>query len=226
MNEEIGETTTKKGCLGGIQYKHPAMGVIKISRITCGPSNLFGSSIRHQTVMGLTICRASVERELSNDWVHGDEELIEVYLSPSQFAEMLTSMNMGDGVPCTIKRFNHEMYKNPELPSKVEQFSDEAKRSLDGTLSRLNEAYDRVKASIDEGKPMTKKGLNELDGMLSTFKRLVEDHLPFVLEQFGEQMEKTSHEARAEVEAFIENRVLATGLETIRSMAPAIEGQK
>ena len=33
-------------------------------------------------------------------------EIIEIEMSPAQFAEAITSLNIGCGVPCTIKNFN------------------------------------------------------------------------------------------------------------------------
>lgn len=43
-----------------------------------------------------------VTRELSNDFYYGGNEIVEVKMSYSQFAELITSMNQGTGVLVTL----------------------------------------------------------------------------------------------------------------------------
>jgi len=82
--------------LGGTSESHPSYGMVSFNRQQqTPPANLFGSSIKHQTLISLTIRRGTKERDLSRDWYFGGEELIEVLLSPNQFAEAITHMNMG-----------------------------------------------------------------------------------------------------------------------------------
>jgi len=89
------------------QEKHESYGLVGFSRTTHGGggdgANLFGCSIKHNHTIVLKIKRATKERSLHDDRYYGGETLIEVEMSPNQFAEAITSMNIGDGMPCTIR---------------------------------------------------------------------------------------------------------------------------
>lgn len=84
---------------------HESYGMVGLSRFTCGGGkgmNLFGSSIQHYSGMTLTIREAVKRRNLNREWYGGRRIIAEVTLSPAQFAEMIMTPNVGDGVPCTI----------------------------------------------------------------------------------------------------------------------------
>ena len=87
------------------RQKHPAYGLVQFSRQHGGSKKLFGSQIRSDTTIALRIFEGEVQHELSYDrYSHAkNRPIIEVVLSAAQFAELLTTMNMGSGVPCTIE---------------------------------------------------------------------------------------------------------------------------
>lgn len=87
---------------------HPAYGMLSFSRRTGGKQSLFGSSIEHKDVIAMTLRHGEVDRQLNRDWYHGTEVIAEVEMSYAQFAEAITSMNIGTGVPVTI-RFTEKM---------------------------------------------------------------------------------------------------------------------
>ena len=88
--------------------QHPSYGMIQLSRSSIGGTGtaLFGSSIMHNDVIRLTISNGFMEREDSQDryYVKTSRKncIVEVDMSYTQFAEAITSLNMGDGVPVTI----------------------------------------------------------------------------------------------------------------------------
>ena len=88
---------------------HPAYGIASFHRICGNAGNLFGSSVYcdHYVEMeissGVEIDNGSYHSYLSSGKPH-----IRVAFSPAQFAELITSMNIGPGVPCTIKEIAGE----------------------------------------------------------------------------------------------------------------------
>ena len=108
----------------GPKEKHPCFGKIKISKQQ-GQSEFFGSNVTHHGGVLIEICRASYERSLSHDWVYSDETLIEVRMSPLQFAEMITSAMNTDGVPCTIYCDHTGRVEIADFSDNVEQFRNE-----------------------------------------------------------------------------------------------------
>ena len=128
--------------------KHPSFGMVGFSRISCGNQRLFGSSIEHDTMIALRVHTAYRTESFGYEHVYADEDIVEVMLSPAQFSELLTTMNIGDGVPCTI-RFDKENghIKQPESYTNARETSD---RYLTEAMGNLSERLDRlIKLSSD-----------------------------------------------------------------------------
>ncbi len=196
--------------------KHPSFGMALFSRSNSSSSHpLFGSSINHNNTIRLTIRHATHERSLTNDWFHGSGEIIEIEMSQTQFAELITQMNMGEGIPCTIKHIDMKRIPDPPYKSKVDIINDEFRARMH------NMGVDIEKASATaldllKSKPTLTKADREL--ILSSITSLlqgVKSNIPYVSKQFGEQMDKTITEAKGEIEAFIEHKIRSAGLEAI-----------
>lgn len=89
-------------------FKHEGFGMISIGRVHCGGSGqvLYGSNVSHHEYIQLKISTGYLNRHLNRDWFHEDKTLIEINLSPVQFAEMI-SVGMNNGsTPCTLTWFN------------------------------------------------------------------------------------------------------------------------
>lgn len=70
---------------------------------------LFGSSIKHHDIITLRISPAYMDRDLNYDRYYAENHpYIEINMSQSQFAQAITSLNMGAGVPVTLRQINGE----------------------------------------------------------------------------------------------------------------------
>jgi hypothetical protein len=88
----------------GDTESHESYGMVEISRYTCNPpQNFFGSSVKHHSGISLRIHKAIKRRSLAEDRYFAHGTIIEVDMSAAQFADMVCSPNIGDGVPCTLK---------------------------------------------------------------------------------------------------------------------------
>lgn len=187
---------------------HPAYGMLAFSRRQGGKTNLFGSSIQHQNTIAMTLRHGEVCRGLSSDWYHGNDTIVEVEMSQAQFAEAITSMNMGSGVPVTIRYQENVGYlERPNFKGKKDQYNDELKE-------QLNKANADTKALIEEVKEMfaTKKsiGKGDREEILETLNKIyanINHNVSFVYKQFNEQVDKTIVEAKSEIEAFCQNKI-------------------
>ena len=91
------------------KIEHESFGIVGISRTTCNMGlNFHGSDVRHSSFLSLRIYKSRIDRHLHKDWHHATEKIVEVELTHAQFSEMVSNMNCGDGVPCTIKSLNGE----------------------------------------------------------------------------------------------------------------------
>ena len=213
--------------IGGITYSDPTMVTVGFSRQTYGGIkgvSLFGSSVKNHQVISLRITQADLTRNLSSDWIHGDlKPIIEVLLTPLQFAELLTTLNVGSGVPATLVYHNGESFDIPEFPSHGEQFRDEIKDDMEVVISTMREAEKEITDLIEDPKPVGKAVRKKLLDMVASYRNFIESHIPFVISQFGKQMDRTVVEAKADVDAFVQDTIVKTGIAELKKQAPQIE---
>lgn len=115
------------------EFTHPSYGLVQFSRRQGSP-RLFGSALEdHQHYVCLSIRRAQLLRGPHGDRYYGPlrGDLIEVNLSAAQFGELLTTMNVAMGVPCTIDYLNHQKVEDPpEIPTEARSVRDGFQESL------------------------------------------------------------------------------------------------
>jgi hypothetical protein len=202
----------------GEHYQHPTFGVINFSRGQGGSRPLFGSSILHNERITLEIKHAELGRDLHRDWIYGHNTIIEVEMSPTQFADAITSLNNGSGTPVTIRYIaqspaQHLERIDPPFESKVAQFNKE----FDTSIKDIGKRFDTAISLAKETKAQ-KRLISELEQLKMHFV----SNLPFVNKSFSEQMEKTVTEAKGEVEAFVKHTIENYGIEAIRNQAPQL----
>lgn len=208
--EELGYEETEK------TMRHPSFGLIGLSRITGSNSPLFGSNIQHQNVIRLRIKKAEHKRHLNNDWYHGIEEVIEIDLSGAQYAELISTFNSGEGIPCTIRSLSNQRFPDPPYENPVDIFQREF-------ASKMNNLTKDIKSLVEDSikllkdKPTINKADREF--IMRGIERLVTElgsNVPFVSQQFIESMEKTVSQAKSEFETFINNRITSLGLDALK----------
>ena len=192
----------------GTKTSHPSYGTLAFSRITGGVTPLFGSSIEHRDTIAMTLYHADITRGLHSDSIYGNRKIVEVEMSYSQFAEAITSMNMGSGVPVTI-RWTEKDGKIPpcDFVSKREQFADEFKEKRKRATDESQQIIKDVAKMFEQKKNLTKADRQEILSKLSKLSMDIGCNMDFIADQFNEQMDKTVMEAKGEIEAFMQNKV-------------------
>ena len=188
--------------------KHPSYGMLGFSRRSGSVgSSLFGSSIQHRDTIVMTLKHGALGRHLNSDHYFGKGVIAEVEMSYSQFAEAITAMNIGDGVPCTIRFTEKDGYVS-ERPfvSKQEQFEQEFANHLDNIKKQAANTINEVKEIFDK-KSVGKGDKEEILKKLNNIAMQIGINTEFVYSQFNEQMDKTVMEAKGEIEAFCQNKI-------------------
>lgn len=209
MEKEIrqeGDYTITEG-IHGDTYHHPSFGMLSFSRVHGGHSNLFGSSIQHRNTIHMVLKEGTVSRELNEDWYFGGPEIVEVEMSQSQFAELITSMNMDSGVPCTIKFIKGKgRIPEPDFINKREQITNEFKERMDDKKASANKIYEEIKTLLDK-KSIGKGDRAAILRKIHSITNGLSSESNFMFRQFQEQMDKTITQAKGEIEAFAQNRI-------------------
>ena len=197
---------------------HPSFGIISVSRGTSsGKMNLFNSSIQQNHFILIEVQRASLYRSVYHDSVFPEGiPIVRLYMSPSQFADLITSPNTG-GTPCTLDSVNGVSIPEPEYVNKRVQIDDDFKKKMDEVVSFTNEFYTKIQEILMKpniGKSDRKNILKLLDMMNAQ----ITSNVPFIKQTFTEQMDKTANEAKFEVTQFIEEKLKRLGLESFKDL--------
>jgi hypothetical protein len=205
---------------------HESYGLIELSRVS-GDATLFGSCVRHQHYISLTISRAEQVRSLHEDRIYGRDELIRVSFSTVQLGELLTNMNVSGGVPCTLERIMDDKgkYKSipppPDTATKQETYVEEFKRDAAAVTTELKALLKRME-ELETKASVTKTERREISAGLTKAIMEIESNMPFILTQFNEKVEKVVGEAKGEIEAFQSEMLRRSGLEALGEKMKAL----
>ena len=207
-------------------YEDPAFVTVGFFRQEHGSSgtSLFGSDVKHQHTIAMRVSEAEKirDRHLSRDWVHPGKVMLEVVFSPIQFSELLTSMNIGEGIPATLSYHNGQDYAMPQMETHAQAFKKEIAQDVQSVYSGIQGAYKRAEVLLGSSKPLTRPEKDELLGAIEKVNRLFSDHLPFIVDQFSRSLSKMVSEAKADVDAFVERTILKTGIEELHKNKPGL----
>lgn len=196
--------------------ENPAYGMLSFHRVSGGDPNLFGSSVKHNQKIMLTLKEGHVTREINHDWYGGRNTLFEVEMSYTQFAELISAMNVGDGVPVTIRFIKGQGHiEGIQTNNKRTQFLHEFKDKNDESSATAKELIAKLKNIFSEKRTIKAAEREQILDMLIRLYNAVNSHNTFMLNEFDEAMEKVTTEAKGEVEAFVQNKMNSIALATL-----------
>jgi len=166
------------------------------------------------------IRKATREHCLNEDRIFGSGQLITVEMSSAQYAELLTTMNIGTGIPCTIKHIAGagRVEDPPDDEIEIDRVQDSFKSKLKGMVSWIKEQRAEM-VEILEKKTLSKANKAKIDWVLQKVQQEVECNMPFVVDQFNEASERMVTAAKAEVDAFVTHAVVKTGLTELQKLS-------
>jgi hypothetical protein len=199
------------------EREHPSYGILHISRVSGGTSaiRLFGSPLAtHYGTIRLTISKGKWIHGLNHDRYFGmSKDFVEVEMSAAQFADAITSLNMGSGTPCTIRYVGGEHI--PEPPDHATE-AEHIRDNFESTLGKFTTKAAVYRKRIEElTSKLSQKARDEIRIALDVIEHQLSSNVPFVVKQFQEATTRITTSAKAEVEAFVTGVVRAAGLQSI-----------
>ena len=197
---------------------HPAYGMAHFSRVSGNPGNLFGSSVECDHFVELEISPGvEIESDSYLSFMSSGTPYIRVAFSPAQFAELITSMNIGSGVPCTLRRIGEERVES--IPDEIhvnelDRQKDNFKKQMKELSENLHKAQNRIKELLSLPR-LTKEQKDELRNVLYKGIQDIDSNIPFYMEMFDEATENIVQEAKAEIDATVHNCVLNAGIKAL-----------
>lgn len=192
--------------------KHPSFGQIRFSHIN-GHANFYGSELEQTHYITMEVVESEVHRDLSQEWYFGHGvPLISIRMTGNQFSEMITSMNMGSGIPCTIEMINGKKVDPlPVQESRKEFMHKKFKDRMKMFADTIREKQQRAKELIKK-KTLSKADIHELDHTLNWLTTEIESNIPFFAQCFQETADEIVKEAKTEVENAILHKIQVLGL--------------
>lgn len=197
---------------------HPACEMVRASRVSSsGGKTLIGSDLKHRDTITLTIASGYKKRELNQDWYFADKDLIEIEMSYSQWGQFICSMNVGSGIPCTIRYCDGKRVENPPEPdAPVEVFDEEMQKNLSEARAAAQNAVVSAKELLSK-QTVGKRDREELIKLFEQLAGSISQATPFIERQFKEKMEHVVTDAKAEVEAYVNNKLIDLGIKGLGS---------
>lgn len=197
--------------------EHQSFVCVSFNHTQGGRQRLFGSHLEsHSQTVVLRIAKARLEVESSGHQnIFPGKTLCEVILSPAQFAQLLTTMNVYSGVPGTLRAWEGKEVPGPPAESVRSEAATIRENFKTDVLARLRELRKSLAGAhelVSLGRTLTKKQMSEL---LTTFERYAqsaESDIPWFLSQFQEATEKVVTSAKAEIDAFALSEIVQAGI--------------
>ena len=221
---EVKITKDKYGRIGEETREHESFGMISLSRVSVGGDDqrmFFGSDVSHDAAIMLTIHSA---HEVVNDSgftrYHPARQIVELYLTPSQFSTLLTSLNYGSGVPCTLRTrpADGAEFVSCQFPTSVtksQRIRDAVKKRAGDLISQVRNLTAITKELVD-GK-VNKTILKEFEKKIVHIQTDIEHNLPWYAEVIQDHLDKAVVDAKADVDEFVTQTIVKTGIETIKN---------
>jgi hypothetical protein len=205
------------------EEQHESYGVVSLSRFTSSRGmNLFGTPVKPRAGMQLQISTAKPSHSrVSGSHVMDDKVVVVLDMSATQFAELITTPNHGVGVPCTLRytRTGTTLAKLDDPPpqvSEAEKGRTAFREEVEEKVASMKAVNRRIGKLLDEAR-VSQARRSEIRREINQFMRLFEDSAPFMMERYEKNAETATTKAKAELAAFADHLVHATGIEALRS---------
>ncbi len=196
--------------------KHESFGQIRFSRCSGGGAKFYGSELPQDHYITMELSNSEINRTLSQDWFHNTgQPIVKIRMTSGQFSEMITSMNMGSGVCCTIERLGANKISDfPEQESRKEFVHRKFEDRMKTFAKTINDRQLRAKELVNK-KTLSKQDIYDLTHHIEWLSQEVTNNIPFFAKCFQETMDEVVFEAKLEVENAIQHKVTMLGLNAL-----------
>lgn len=193
---------------------HPSWVSVRFNKSSWSPpgAQLVGSDIRHQHVVTLRISSMSRTRDLHHTWWHEERELMEVYMSEAQFAAAITSFGDGSARPATLAFHQGPVEQCADTrPGEIAQSIAEVRAATAEASANVQAKLAEVEKLLEEG--AGKKALRDAVSDARAAANNLPSNMAFAAKSMAETVEKVVTKATHDIEAIVELRARAVGLE-------------
>ena len=200
-----------------IKYEDDAFGTIEISRINGNSGVMFGTETNPDSFINLKVSTASLNRTLTNDYIHTGKRIIELKMTQNQFSEMITNMNYAGGTPCTITFLNgKQIPKLEKIPHINEYNYNEVKNNFVELNKNVVRYQNEILQLINKNK-LSKNDKEDIQRKINGICQDIQTNTPFYLEMYREAMEKISSDVLSNTELKLQTKIQNLGIDSLKN---------
>ncbi len=158
--------------------QHESYGMMSFNRFDGGNGAFFGSSIKPDGGIEMTLKTGEVRHNLNHDWYRGKETIARVRMTGAQFADLITNLNMGEGVPVTLEYVHGKHMSEPPFINKRIQFEENFKQEMKEVSNQMLELTKRTEEILSRAKAPTKKEKEEILHNIAMLNQKVSSDMP------------------------------------------------
>lgn len=204
--------------MNGERHTHPSFGQIQFNRVNGNGTNFYGSELDQDHYISMELHHSEIERELSKDrYYNTGAPIVRLRMSSGQFAEMITSMNRGSGICCTLECINGDAVpQKPQQESRKEFVHRKFEERMKEFADQICENKENAKAIVKK-KTLSKDDVFQLSHQLDWLTGEIERNIPFFAKCFQETVDEMVHEAKMQVENTIQHKINVLGLHELHN---------
>lgn len=218
--------------LGKWRETHPAYGMINVSRCQGGDGEYFGSGIKHNNFISLIISRGERCRDEYGDYYFSKDNMIEIHMTTTQWAELITTMNYGSGTPCTLYAIEDEetghMMPIPKIKfnSRKTEINNDLKIKMDEIAKDIIEDEINLKEILSKKGAINKSEKKQIAWMMEKLHQNIKSNLPFLHTCMQKAVDNTVTEAKGEIDSYLTNAITSLGERALSNPDNQIEAIK
>lgn len=162
----------------------------------------------------MTVYRSESIRSQKETCYYAKEPLIEVDMSVHQFAQVITTLNVGHGIPVTLNRLGKEGVEECPEVNERELFTEEFEEDIKQTVKAVNTLAKRAD-EILSNKAIKVSERSELRKIISSIQRDINSNMPSANKMFQESMDRSVTASKLEIESFWCNMVTQLGVKEL-----------
>ena len=208
--------------------KHPCFGLARFSRIFGYSGFMFGSDVQSDNFIELTINHAErVQGDYRVHYYDYGKPIVRLKMTQTQFAELLTNMNIGNGVPVTLEAVNGEQIEQFDLneaKNHLDELKDDFKERSKKTVNSLIETSNALKRIINK-KNLSKKDQEDAMNLLDRYITEIRSNMPFFIKLYKEETADIVQRAKSELDGMIQSCVIRAGVKALGLDSTPIKGE-
>lgn len=202
---------------------HPAFGMISVNRVNTNGTTLFGSDLNHQEYINLEVYEGqSCEHSGSTCYMRQRRlPIVSVNLSVAQWATLVSSFGLGEGIPCTLRSKREGEFQQMPFIEAVETTKQRFDRQIKDAVARETAHLQEVLAaitSLSSKGNAGKKELQELQRLAASRIGNLPSNFAFTNTLIEEQMEHIVAAGKAELEAVATGVAQRLGVKTMQDL--------